>query len=677
MQRFRYSFTLLFLISLISFQTTYGQADTNKFSDFALQIPRENTEIFAVNNLGQHVETLLNNKALRRVVQDFDAANLDMDEVLEDFELFKPSLPDTIAVSGNDEIYAAAFNLAELMLRVNLSVHSQFEEDNDDAELALLVKEIVANVDDFKIPDSTVWLTWSDEGLAKELFRSFKQQVSVVEFLTDLRFKSDQTSFRVSGLAADIADEEAFRSAMDFLGLEDPDDEILISLLEIDIFFEAELVGNGMRVSLGTDPADKPRTTAADLRGIQNGANQIAYSQWNGVRMKKAAAKFEDAMQRWAKTKIGKDFIATDLEDVWGSFKGMAQQMDSVPDNGQLRVWTENNQVHSNIRETGLPAVETLVGSSVLNMIPVNSESYILTNHLSLGEYLFEMLEGVEERASTQSLRSAIRGEDEKTEMLDFAIATYFEHFGPMREVIRDELAEIPTEPLAILVDTQGVLNALEVDSNSLDSPLRFSSDRFLRMAAISKVDDSALMQNKMMAVYRSFVEGFFSLNDTDVPDDIKFFGDIKLGSGIKGKEFLVDWVEQIDSAKIEIDGDLRPHIFVKDGFVVFSTSIQFSKTIIETKKPLQLKAVAADQSLVDIGHVRGTTIGNTLRTLFQVVGDGMNQQMGSAPGLESTFDDMSNSISDFCGIMNHLDWTSTQKGDVRNSRYIMDFKDK
>ena len=677
MQQIKFSAAFLFLFSLISFQTTFGQTDTNKFSDFAQQIPRANSEILAFNNLGEHVETILNNKALRRVLTQDDLGVFDMDETLENFHAVKPYFPDTIALSSNDELYTAVVDLSQVILRASLAIQSRLEENVDQIELKLLAQEITQDVSDFKIPDVTAWLTWSDEELAKTLFEDFKQQASIVELVTKLKYKSDATTFRVSGSVADITDAETLDVYLDLLSLDDPEEKLLTAVLGIEIFFEAELVDNGMRVSLGSDPADKPRTTAADLRGIQNGANQIAYSQWNVVRMKKAAEKFENMMGRWSKTKIGKDFIDSDIEDLWGSFSSMTQQLKALPDNGQLRSWTENNQIHANVRETGSPEAKTLVGSSVLNRIPADCESYALTNTQNLGEYLFSMLEGVEERASRQSLKSELKGESDKTEMIDAMIAGYYEHFGPMRTMIRDDLAKIPAKPFAILVDTQGTLDSLSIDSDSFDAPMLFKSDQFTRVALVSKVDDTALLQTKLMAVYRKLVDGFFALNDETAPADNNIFGNIDLGSGVKGKEFLFDWVDLIESAKIKIEGDLRPHVFVKDDFVVFSTSVAFSQTIINSKKPLKLKDVAPNESLVDTGHVRGMTIGNTVGTMFQFLGDGMSQQMGQVPGMATRINDMTEMAQGLCGIMNYCDWNSTQTGDVQNSRFIMDFKDK
>ena len=227
MQQIRYTTAFLLLFSLISFQNAFGQADTNKFSDFAQQIPRANTEILAVNNVAEHVESILNHKALRRVMTQNDLGDFDMDEVLENFQTAKPYFPNTIALSSNDELYSAILKFAQVMLLANVAIQSQIEEDVDEAEMKLLRKEIAGVVTNFKIPDVTAWLTWSDEDLAKTLFANFKQQTSIIELLTNLDYKSDATSFRISGTVANFADEETIVIYLDSLALEDPDQKVL------------------------------------------------------------------------------------------------------------------------------------------------------------------------------------------------------------------------------------------------------------------------------------------------------------------------------------------------------------------------------------------------------------------------------------------------------------------
>ena len=168
------------------------------------------------------------------------------------------------------------------------------------------------------------------------------------------------------------------------------------------------------------------------------------------------------------------------------------------------------------------------------------------------------------------------------------------------------------------------------------------------------------------LKVYEKFVEGMLGVSDAKKPADLNLFDDIDLGSGIAGKELLIDWTKKSGIVNIEVEGNLRPHVFVKDGFVVFSTSVEFSKQIIESKSPLKIEGIGNDGSLVDYGRFRGVTFGNLYRSIFQFIGQSFG--LGSQNGI-------SDIATEFCAIMNHCDWKSTQNDAVRDTLYILDFK--
>ena len=179
----------------------------------------------------------------------------------------------------------------------------------------------------------------------------------------------------------------------------------------------------------------------------------------------------------------------------------MTQQMMIMPENGQLRVWAVENQVRANIRQVGLPTASTLVGSPILDLIPMESESFAISNHRSFGEFLNAWLVYFEDKMSTQSLKSDFAGDQQKTAMIDLVLEKYYENFRPMKKAIRDELAKIPSLPFGVVMDTKGNLESLTLDYESLERPLLFRSDRFFQLAAISKVEDTEAMQNALLSL--------------------------------------------------------------------------------------------------------------------------------------------------------------------------------
>ena len=61
-------------------------------------------------------------------------------------------------------------------------------------------------------------------------------------------------------------------------------------------------------------------SNAEEMIGLRDGLNEIGYGRWNSKQMKSAAKIFNDDLNRWAKTELGKASIEDDYEDLWGSF---------------------------------------------------------------------------------------------------------------------------------------------------------------------------------------------------------------------------------------------------------------------------------------------------------------------------------------------------------------------
>ena len=137
------------------------------------------------------------------------------------------------------------------------------------------------------------------------------------------------------------------------------------------------------------------------------------------------------------------------------------------------------------------------------------------------------------------------------------------------------------------------------------------------------------------------------------------------------GTEFLFDW-EDSELTKIKIKGDFRPHVFVKDNFVVFSTSVELSRQILAEEQPFKFDGINLDVAVVDYGRFRGITMGNFYRSIFKMIGQAANQEM---PGVKSSFDMLSDGVAELTFIMNHWDWTSTQQDSVRETLHVFDFK--
>ena len=142
---------------------------------------------------------------------------------------------------------------------------------------------------------------------------------------TELEFTQEEGSFMLSGLIADVDQDGLINQVLAGMGIADKDNEITNAILNIEILVRCERFDNGMRISIGSDPRNKKIKSLA-LANVKDGSSEIAYGQWNMEKLLTAAEQFEEDMDRWADTDLGKLYRSNDLEDVWGSMARFTEQ---------------------------------------------------------------------------------------------------------------------------------------------------------------------------------------------------------------------------------------------------------------------------------------------------------------------------------------------------------------
>lgn len=662
---------------------TFGQ-ESSKFSDFAKHLPSANTEVIAVNNIVGHTLTLLENDAFRRVMEQGSFAEfmsglgspVDLDDAVDLVEEYRSYYPETVAVSSSDELYPFTLNVFELLLRLNIVMQSLNADESFDAEIEQIEAELIKILGAFEIPDIAVWVKWEDQPTAQMLFEGLKQQVAIAGITTSLDFQSGDEEFRLQGTLEDCLERRTVLQYLELFGMVRTE-EIVDAVMEIKIDVLGTYQKGGILLQVGSIDAERDQGKPDGLsleEKVKNGASEIMFGQWNGKRVQDAAARLEESLDRWSQAKLGKLAMANDTEDMWGSFQTVVQQFNMLSDNGLLRVWREKNQVLATVRQTGLKADSTLVGAKIFDWIPEDSESYAVSNQRSMGEFLFGWMTYAEDRLATQSLKGELRGEYETVDLIDRMVAGYYEYFGEMRIHIRDELATHPAVPFAIIMDTQGKVDTLNFDFGLLNlEPISLETDKLFRFAAISRTNDTDQYVAKLKTVYEQMVAGTLESANVDL-EELVLFEEIELAPGITASALNFDWLIDSEIMDFEFEGDFSPHIFVRGDFVVFATSIELSKRMIENKQSVSMPSVGSNRLLLDCGRIQGITMGNLYRSLFQVAGQILDQE---TRGIGEELDLVSDAIAEVSQILNHFDWRTVQENELRESQYVLDFQSK
>ena len=671
MSRYLPAVAVTVLLSFCLCSALKAQSEPTPFSDFVKHLPDSQTEIFAVHNIGGHVESILRNKALTRAIEEGKIAEMmgatgnqvDMDDAIDWLAENRKYFPHTAAISLPPDSYVTIVDLFHLMMLLNIAETTNYTDDFDVKELARLEDEIKKIARDFKLPVMTVWIQWPEEETTKGLYEIFKQGMAVAGLSTELEFTQEEGSFMLSGLIADVDQDGLINQVLAGMGIADKDNEITNAILNIEILVRCERFDNGMRISIGSDPRNKKIKSLA-LANVKDGSSEIAYGQWNMEKLLTAAEQFEEDMDRWADTDLGKLYRSNDLEDVWGSMARFTEQAKLIPAKGQMRVWAVENQVRAKLLSQGVPEVESLIGKKILTFVPADIESYYVDSNYNLGELVFGILENAEERLATRSLQSDLKGDFENAETIDDLSLSYYEHFGPFRNLLVNELAKIDSRPMAMVMDTKGSLKLPHFE---------METDNLVRMAAVAACENPEQYQQKIMEAYEKFVGGVLSLNELELPDDTELFQDGTLPNGTKIKVLSLDWLDETELLELEFEADFDPHVFTLDGHVILSSSLKFSESLLAARKEsLKLPKPENLSSITSHGHFKGKTIGNLYGVLMEVITAAL-LELRPERGLSQ--DAIGDAFAEFGGLMNHLQWTTEQDGKNSDSTFVLDFK--
>ena len=236
-------------------------------------------------------------------------------------------------------------------------------------------------------------------------------------------------------------------------------------------------------------------------------------------------------------------------------------------------------------------------------------------------------------------------------------------------------MPKTPALPFGVVMDTQGTISALEITHDTLEIPVDLSVKNFTRFAAISQSSEPTKLVDQILELYDHFVSGIFGVCDKKRPADLETTGEIEINSGTTATVFTLDWLQNLNSLTIKIEGDFQPHVFVHDGIVIFSTSVDLSRLLVSADETLKIPASETGAAIVNQGRFRGKTIGNSYAALFKIVFGFLSAKMGfNETPIFGEFIDTGAKISE---VMNHCDWQTTQADDVMQTNYLLDFQDK
>ena len=654
-----------------------------KFSDFADQVPQSHDQIFAIHNLAGHLKAMLANQALQKTltegkladfIQNFpNAGSLNPQDGLDWLEENDQYFPRTIVVAGSDSIYQSFEELFHALFRATLV--EQVMENGDrksEKDIPEIEKELAEILSRFKFPDATIWIQWDQDVTVDSLvFNFLKTQLEQGLATTRLKFVAEGDQFKIDGTIGDVVDRESVPLFLELMGMTDESGAIAKALVEIEIHAVFEHRGDGVLISLGN--IDRSSTDIKSINGFQDGAGQIAFSQWDFSRLHEGSERLNAALDKWLPRPSGRVLLEHDEEDFTSAIRSMTRQFQSLPRVGRIRVWRQSNQILARMHESGAPAADDLTDHPILKFLPSQSPAYGVDATRSFAEMVEGMVDSFEERLAKQALKQELMDRPDDR-MVDAISDGYYRHFRAFRTEVYEKFAPLASKPTLILVDDQGKIDRLsiEIDSDWFPDPLVVNDAKFPRFLAVTKVKGQQEFHQRFSRLYETLIEGVFSATETVLGSDFQAFEPIDLGNEIRATRLRFDWIEDAQFAKFEIEGDFEPHFFFKEGHFVFSTSVELSRQVASSDH--DGKSLLKDyqgKSVVRFGSVDGRTIGAAYASAVGIVLRPIEEAIPNGSQLSNILD----GLAEVAAIMNHFKWITTQQGTERLTEFELDFQ--
>ena len=659
---------LLLLTVILSASVCHGQGES--FVQFIDRLPANHTEIFAINRLADQVEGVMENDALRAAFAKSNMVPADaFDEGLLWLDDNRQWFPATVVIAGETKMYGSVTDLFRIIVDMYLFVQGSFDNpEKFRKDLNKLAAELVETADGFRIPEISVYSDWQDVAETDFLFNTLKENVGPIEFFTQLKVSTGQNKISIEGKMQDAlprAQMEAIFSS--FLDEEIPG--LIDKLTEIPIYVQIDKIENGIRLFIGSAENKSGSLQKAALEHFEAGENVIAYSNWNTKQFKKDAMTLITNMKSWQKTELGQLAAEEDLEDFMGSMMRSLSQLETTADRGQLIVKKSKGRVFGKLFSVGVKPAVDLPGTRAFDKIPVDVEGYFATSQNSFADIMLWIQEDFESRMASQSLKSELQNEQSKAFLLERLTDNYYTYFANYRNHAIESYPKFSRPPFVGLVRSKGSLQSMKIESLSQDFPFEadLSVESFPETIWIASASEPDMLKKDIEKAIEDFVSGFLKATETSSTDKLNLFKPLKLNDSVNATSLDLGFLEDLELAAVQVEGDFAFHIFTIDNLVFLSSSPKFSRDLLASNSSLK---ISGEGRLVHTGRISGKVIGSVYGTILEM----LSQVMSQGGAQQDVFSELVSIFQDVPSVMKDFHWESFQSGENQTTDFEANF---
>lgn len=575
-------------------------------------------------------------------------------------------------------------------LAIIATIFQAADQDTEGQKLIpKLQDQLLAEMKDLHLPPVRIWVKFRAEEDCTSLFELISEFALGWRDNPDfpLDVQADETSLRVVMDTAKVlpTKEDRVGTLNDFdliTGDDDPKTDALTDALA-KLKFEASLErhGDGLLLTFGRTPKGAALTTA-DLGPLHvNDDRTVFFGTWDIRSLVTSLKGLNTLWQEWADSELGETLVAFDEEDFGGDLRAMARQLDSIPPVGASRLWGDDNAIRFRMLQEHAPQTPALVTSPVAALIPADIEGVGADTVSTLAERVAGSLGQFEVKLAQQEVRQAIRGQTQAEEIAK----AYYESFDPLRQFINHESQAMFKPGVAFLYGgTSMITRATIGPSKNPRDHITVKNLPVIGVAAIAAPATEQQGTQYIQRLYGESVKGTFDATeqfrknkDAAAPAIDTLTKQEDLGLGVPTWTFDLAWLKTIaPDFTYEIEGDVRPHYFMHEGALVFSTSPKLSQRMLaaaRARKTLNLAGEAQNGTLVAYGHAPGSLMVRLFDDIAKWVDEVVKSDLAPpatkrARPTDDDTRDMISGMGEFFGLIEKIHWKTIQSGDQRNT---------
>jgi len=663
---------------------------------FPEQVPGDCDNLLYVADPLPHLERLLSCDSLRAVLAEGRLARamppggppLDPRLLLRMIRGNSGYIPTESVVALPSSSLDDLTNLAKVGLLVGLCNGAiEAGEGQIDRDLPKLHEELLATLNELELPQVTLWAKFRDPGAAAELMALLRLTVAQAARHDGVEMTSRPDLIGLKTRVGKLMPASQITVVMVLLGIgTDPADPKLAqlgeSLAAVKLEAWLEQRADGLRLSIGPRSTPGEKYPLEELGQLwQPERSMLAFGRWNTGTLLQGLREVLNTWKQWEKTPTGQATRRIDTEDMLGDLRMVVRQLEKASPAGTMRL-TVGDSVEVVVHSRGLAPAPALRESDLMAWVPKDAEVVMLDTTRSMADHISDKISDVEHRLATKSLQYELSGRTSQAEMAEQMTEFYYGRLSEFRRLVHQQSLSVFEPPVAVLLSSQGRIKQLTVE---FEQPPGERNRVVLRDAPVIEYAVIGRLQRPdrrfdfPARVWKAFLAGVLDKPPKQPVHPV----DLALGVTTHGFDGQV-----LRSApgkpKVTVDGDLLPHYFVEDGWLVFSTSARLSRLILDARRggPQQRFQLPADDRgrLVAYGRVPAATMANYLDFVGQLLADFLRKggtfsvegpafQHAVPPDMDR-IGDVVGGIGDVMRLVDQFQWRTVDREGVRQTHF-------